>query len=541
MLAPLLNFPLLLFLLLLPVTLSAAWFLRSTGLGASVSGRPLISIALLPPIILFGCLLVFAILYLGSPTFTDHIEPNTAIVAWIYAQGGQLYHAVDAAERYAFFYGPVPYIATSWIYDLVGPGVFAAKLAGFICFLLTIAVILLSVRKRFGKQLVPYIVALGYFAIVALFFKNHSFWSKPDPFMILATAVGLYACLMRPGRFAWLLCGIALGISVNAKVTGAVYFLPYLAWFFDRDGYRAPLVILLAGAVVALLPFWPTGQVSLVNYLHWLQAAGGHGLSAVLMVQNALFLGFLLAPLIFFVIWQGGSVGLRSWFITRRLVLFGAAVSGLLILVPASRFGSGPHHSLPFLPPLAFLTAHAVSNVFAYKPVTKWSVYGFWAPLAALLIAASLKAGMAFYSGAGVALAQRNGASVAAELETIARDYPDKHIYMGYGDDSSYVATFVRAELVYMGNPYLIDPSAMMDFQQSGIQIPQATIDRMLGDEKALWLIPANQEPFTLSNRYFRHQDGLLFDENFRSAFVNHFRKSETRDYFDLYLPADSD
>ena len=541
MLAPLLNFPLLLFLALLPVTLSAAWLLRGTRIGASVSGRPLISIALLPPIILFGCLLVFAILYLGSPTFTDHIEPNTAIVAWIYAQGGQLYHALDAAERYAFLYGPVPYIVTSWMYELVGPGVFAAKLAGFVCFLLTNVVILLSVRKRFGKQLVPYIVALGYFAIVALFFKNHSFWSKPDPFMILATAVGLYACLMRPGRYAWLLCGIALGISVDAKVTGAVYFLPYLAWFFDRDGYRAPLVILLAGAVVALLPFWPTGQVSLINYLQWLQAAGGHGFSTMLIVQNAVFLVFLLAPLIFFVFWQGGSVGLRSWLMTRRLVLAGAAVSGVLILVAASKSGSGPHHFLPFLPPLAFLTAHAVANVYAYKPVTNWSVYGFWAPLAALLIAATLKAGMAFYYGAGVALAQRNGVGVVAEVKTIAREYPDKHIYMGYGDGSRYVTTFVRAELAYMGNPYLIDPSAMMDFQLSGIEIPQATIDRMLGDEKALWLIPTDQEPFTIANWYFRYQGGLLFDENFRSAFKDHFRKSESRKYFDLYLPLDTD
>lgn len=541
MLAPLLNFPLLLFLALLPLTMSMAWLLRNTGPGALISARQLTVVALLPAVVLFGCLVVFAVLYLGSPTFTDHIEPNTAIVSWIYAQGGQIYHALDAAERYAFLYGPVPYIVTSWMYDLLGPGVFAAKLAGFICFLLTITIIVVSVRKRFGRQLVPCAVALGYFAIVALFFKNHSFWSKPDPFMIVATAAGLYACLMRPGRYAWLLCGIALGISANAKITGAVYFLPYLAWFFDRDGYRAPLVILLAGAVVGLLPFWPTGQVSLLNYLQWLQAAGGHGLSGVLILQNAVFMLFLLAPLIFFMAWQGGSVGLRSWVKTRGLVVGGAAVSGLLILLAASKQGSGPHHFLPFLPPLAFLTAHAVSNVYAYKPVTNWSVYGFWSPLAALIIAATLKAGIAFYYGAGIALAQRNSVDIVAELRTIENDYPDRHIYMGYGDGSAYVTTFLRSELAYMGNPYLIDPSAMMDFQLSGIAIPQATIDRMLGDRKALWLIPANQQPFTIPNWYFRQQGGLLFDEQFRSAFTNHFRKGESRKYFDLYFPADTD
>ena len=42
-----------------------------------------------------------------------------------------------------------------------------------------------------------------------------------------------------------------------------LYFLPYLAWFYDRDGYRAPLVILPAAAVVALLPFLSPERISL--------------------------------------------------------------------------------------------------------------------------------------------------------------------------------------------------------------------------------------------------------------------------------------
>jgi len=539
LLAPLLNFPLLLFLALLPLTMSCAWALRRAQLVSAP--RALITIALLPPLILILGHLLFAILYLGSPGFTDHIEPNTAIVAWIYAEGGQIYHALDAAERYAFLYGPVPYIASSWMYGLLGPGVMAAKMAGFLCLLFSFLMIIISVRKRFGGQLVPCIIALGYFSLVALFFKNHSFWSKPDPFMIAAVAVGLYACLMRPGRNAWLLCGIALGVAVNAKITGAVYFLPYMAWFFDRDGYRAPLVISLAAGVVGLLPFFASDQTSLVNYLLWLQAAGGHGLSFVLLIQNAVFMLFLAAPLLLFLAWQGGSVGLRSWLKNRKLVVFASAVATLLILVAASKPGSGPHHFLPFLPPLAFITAYAVANVYAYKPVTNWSVYGFWAPLASLVIAATLKSSVVLYYSLNVVAAQANGAAVVAEINTIATDNPDNNIYMGYGEGDSYVTTFSRPELAYMGMPYLLDAPALMDFQFSGIEIPQATIDRMLADKSAIWLIPAHQEPFALVNWYYRQSGGLLFDKNFRASFNNNFRLAKSLHYFDLYIPVEQE
>ena len=278
MLAPLLGFPVLLFIVIFPLTLVLAALLRSEPLHQHFS--PVVSLvtaALVLLVLGIAGHFLFAIMYLGSPTFTDHIEPNTAIISWIYAQGGQIYHSLDAPERYAFLYGPVPYIATSWMYALLGASTFAAKIAGFLCLLTTSVFIMLAVWQRFSGRIIPCLVALGYFSLIALFFKNHSFWSKPDPFLMACTAIGLYSCLMRPGRTAWVLCGIALGIAVNAKITGVLYFLPYLAWFFDRDGYRALLVTSLAAAVTALLPYWAIDQVSIINYTAWLQAAGGHG------------------------------------------------------------------------------------------------------------------------------------------------------------------------------------------------------------------------------------------------------------------------
>jgi hypothetical protein len=531
-----LSLPLLLLLALLPLTLFAVAVLRSMASRWSFSPAvPLV--AAVSAILTLAVLthILFASLYLASASFTDHIEPNTAIVAWIYAQGGQIYHSIDAPERYSFLYGPVPYIATAWVYELIGTGTTPAKVAGFLCLLLTFVLIAMSAWRHFRGQLIPCIVALGYFSLLALFFKNHSFWSKADPFMIVAAAIGLYTCLMRPGRNAWLVCGIALGIAVNAKVTGALYFLPYLAWFYDRDGYRAPLVILPAAAVAALLPFLSPERISLLNYLAWLQSAGNHGVSMLLLLQNVVFILFIMTPVWLFLLWQLGSVGIRSWFARRKLVCITAFLAGLLALIAGAKPGSGPHHFLPFLPAVAFLTAHAAARVYAYRPTTSLSIYGFWAPLGAFLLAATIKAAVAAYFLINVVLSHANEVAVKDELTAILAAKPQNHIYMGYGNGDRYISTFLRTELAYAGQPYLIDLPALLDFDFSGIAIPAATIDKMLADKSAIWLIPAGEEPFTMVSWYQLDTDKLLFDERFRDAFNQNFVLIESLDYFDLY------
>ena len=58
------------------------------------------------------------------------------------------------------------------------------------------------------------------------------------------------------------------------------------------------------------------------------------------------------------------------------------------------------------------------------------------------------------------------------ELTTILAANPQHHIYMGYGDGTRYISTFLRTELAYAGQPYLIDLPALLDFDFSGVAIP---------------------------------------------------------------------
>jgi len=75
-----------------------------------------------------------------------------------------------------------------------------------------------------------------------------------------------------------------------------------------------------------------------------------------------------------------------------------------------------------------------------------------------------------------------------------------------------------------------------MDFQYSGMEIPQVTIELMLADKSSIWLIPAGQEPFEITNWHYRHQGRFLFEDNFRSVFNANFQRHSSTDFFDLYI-----
>jgi hypothetical protein len=283
-----------------------------------------------------------------------------------------------------------------------------------------------------------------------------------------------------------------------------------------------------------VLPFL-SPAVSLSNYIAWLQSASDHGLSIGLFIQNTLFVLFACIPILLFLLWEKRVEGAVSILAGHKLVTFASIVAVLLILVAASKPGSGPHHFLPFLPVLAFLTAGTVEEV-THAGSRRWTAYVFWGPVAAVLIAATLKAGFAFYYGVRVVNSQFAANKLIDEVASISAKYPDRNVYMGYGNGSRYTRTFVRNYLTYAGYPYFIDAPALMDFQLSGIEIPQATIDRMLADNNAVWLIPAGDEPFTILNWYFRFNEGFLFSDAFRDAFSRAFRKQDSATYFDVYV-----
>ncbi|MCP3999435.1 MAG: hypothetical protein GY727_00785 [Gammaproteobacteria bacterium] len=535
MLNQLLGMPALFFILLVPLCMAATAVFRSEVIAIDMR-KPLLWLAFAVLFIAILGHLYFAFTYLFSPSFIDHIEPNTAIVAWLYANGDQIYHPLDSAERYSFLYGPLVYVATGLLYKVFVATTLTAKLAGVSCLVLTMVILLIVIRRRFPEHWYPCVVALGYFSLLALFLKHHSFWLKPDPFIIVLASVGLLACLTDNKRSAWLMLGVALGCAVNAKITGAIYFFPFLAWIYERDGFRPVFFSGLTALLVAALPFLLSETISLPNYIAWLQAARSHGLSKYLLVQNTVFILFACIPVFIFLFWQRGVKTTAGWLTEHKLVVAASLVALLLIIVAASKQGSGPNHFLPFLPALALLTASASVIVYSSNEPGGRAAYYFWAPLGAMLIVASVKAGFALYYGVLVTNGQISAERLTEEINEVAAGYPDRNLYMGYGDGTSHTTTFVRNNLAYAGYPYLIDSSALMDFQLSGIEMPQSTIDSMVKDGSAVWLIPEGQEPFTLLNWYYRPYNHFLFNDEFRSAFNEIFKKVSSTKHYDIYV-----
>jgi hypothetical protein len=527
----LLGMPLFLFLALLPVLLAGTYCVIRIDI-APGPGKFLLQLVLLVLAIALLAHIWFAVAYLFAPGFRDHIEPNTAVLAWLFYSGQPIYHPIDAAERYAFLYGPLAYMATGVLYGLFGASTFTAKLAGLICLVLTFAGVTAAVARTNAGKWMPVLIALGYMALLALFFKNHSFWSKPDPFMMAATAFGLFACVLNNRRAAWLLCGLCLGLAVNAKITGGIYFLPLLAWFFERDGFRAVIATGLVALTVMVLPFIASANISWINYLTLLQAAGDHGISRTLLLENGLFILLAAMPALLFIFLERYQTGQFSIVMRHKWVSGSALLAVLLILVAASKPGSGSHHFLPFLPLLAFVSARVCMQVYG-DVVTPAASY-FWGAMLALLLAVVIKSSVALYYGLRIVNHQA-GRQVVADVTAIIESYPERNIYMGYGNGSKYTRTFYRNQLAYNDNPYLIDAPAMMDFQFSGLEIPVATIDKILADGSAVWLIPAGQEPFTIVNWYYRQTNGLLFDDRFRQAFDANFHKVASTPSFDVY------
>ncbi|MDP6435737.1 MAG: hypothetical protein QGG46_00690 [Gammaproteobacteria bacterium] len=493
---------------------------------------------LIPPIValIFASVVIlhlgYALAYLFAPVYFDHIEPNTAAVAYLFNRGEPVYHEIDAAPRYSMLYGPAHYVLNGFSYRLFGHSDTAFKLTGVLCLLTTFGFVGWSVRRIPDTRLRDVLTGLGLVAALALFFRNYSFWSKSDSIMMAFVALGVFSCFCRRPVLAAVICGIGLGVTMNGKLHGIAYYLPLIALHFQRDRWRSLFVIGGVSFLIALAPFVLFGNISLPNYLNLVRSAGAHGIGPAILLQNALTALFLLLPLVCLLVYSGRA-GSVEWLRNNRLVVFAGTIGVLLIVIAGAKPGSGPYHLLPFLPAIAVL-----SVVFYKQAQQRGATAGFWIPFCSFILVAVIKA--VYSAGFGIALVAKfeQPLLVIDDLQQIVAANPGKNIHMGYGDGTRYPRTFYRTQLVFAGKPYLLDAAALMDFDFSGVKIPKATLAAMNEDPDALWLIPRDQQPFTLKSWLQRFdEDGFLFDAGFRRNFQDRFVLRETSGYYDLWVP----
>lgn len=455
--------------------------------------------------------------YLLLPEFLfDHVEPQIASVAFRAAEGAPIYHALEAAPRYALLYGPLAYLALVPSYALVGAGLLAAKIPGAAA--LALALLLLYATLERLRPTAEALAALSVVALALMGFGATGYWIRPDPLLMLAAAAPLPFIGKRPWRAAAAL-GIAIAVAAGLKAHGPIYLLPPLVLLWARHGWRPAGLALLVGAALTPLSFLhPT--VSAADYIDWLRLAGRHGLGFGVLAADLQQAAILALPM---------ALLLRRGGPTERAVLaYAAAIALTLVAVSfiAAKPLAGPRHLMPFLP----LVAHAC---FELRLRAAWPAAGWRGRLAAAWILT-----LVFMAVGGqyqvLDEARRYAANrgAAAEIERILADRPGQGVEMGYSG-RSYRLSHLRPLLVFAGNPYTLDAAALMDMQRSGLTLPAATLAHIEACATPLWLVPKGEPPFEMLNIY--PPNPPLFDRAFVDAFRRRYAIEDSGDYYDVW------
>jgi hypothetical protein len=479
--------------------------------------------------------------YAFFPQHGDLFEPLVSDVAWYFWTGKPVYHAANAVECYSMVYGPNLYLFTGVFEGWFGPSVLASKLGGVLAAHGTLAGLFWLLRRHGSLALA--FIGTGLFALLNLHFGTMSFWLRPDPYLTLFVALG-YVAAGSPARLAPIGLGIAMGICVNLKVHTVLYFLPAVAWVITRGVTGRQVLMSIAAAVVTVfLPFVLFANISLAHYLETIRGQAKHGLDAGVFRSVVEWFFALLLP------WL--VMGLHAWQAARReagerlraarLILAGLLGGGLLLAVPASKFGAGPHHFV------AYGLVVILMSVVVLKPAPGFVWSRSWAGAVACALTASWFLSLtltSFLTGKYIAFstggaARQSAAAVVEDVRAVvARQGKDHVLLMGAAGNAQLGQLNTRPWLVFGGAPIGLDPAALMDFKRSGeAERDLETFARAIKQREGrslMWLVPRGAEPFFVQTFYPPYDD--LYGAKFRADFARLFVRLESSAFYDLYV-----
>ena len=462
--------------------------------------------------------------YFQLRVFFDHAEPTVAAIAWLFNLGQPVYHAPDAAERYAHIYGPFAVMIPAGFLAALGPGMAQAKASGIAAGLLTLALVSHLVRRPTNARTA--IVLTGLFAAQALIFRNLAFWIRPDSFQMLFVAAGLLGATSARPWIASLALGISTGILVSLKFTGFLYALPAAGLLASAHGLRWIGPCAVAAVATAALPFLAFDNVSFAHFRYWVGLSANNGVGFVTLRQNVEWAAFVLLPVAPTLLAELPSPADRR----RRGSMMAGLVAGIVgVVIAASKPGAGPYHVMPFLPVVFYALALHVGAV--PDRVRRQAAFRYGAP--ALAIVSTILAvcqQVFFFAG----IAETGGTRFVDDLERFAAAHPGRTIAMGYGKTGERL-TFSRALLVFQSGAYLLDAPAIQEYQMSGQELPPQTIAALAACRVDLFVFPKESDPFTAGNKYPAVRDRPLFSAEFRRVFFERYAREADTGYFQVW------
>ncbi len=474
----------------------------------------------------FAAFIALAIWYAIDKRYYDFAEPTMPAVAWMFEIGKPLYPPPEAAEQYAHIYGPMAFIPLAAAMRLLGTDLSVTKWVGAGAGILSLLLLFTVLRARIGTQLA--VTVTGYCALLLLVFRNAAFWVRPDSLELLCSSIGLWAALSR-SRVSWLVLGSSAGVLWNLKFTGPLYSVPLFVLLLERTNRRQFALASVTAATVAVVPFAGFGNISFHDYGTWILVSGAKGILWATLRQNVEWALYLVAPL---VVALGITVRQQPLTVLSPAVAISLIVALGSVAVLASKPGAGPYHLLPFFPLIAFLTGLQIHHLRVDEASRRVLVLGISFTAVAMLIAIAQQ--MSFVS----TVRQIDAVGPAADVTRFLDQHTGAAIQMGYSSDER--LTFVRPLVVFRSGMYLLDQPAIQEHQLAGIEIPPAAVSALRACAVAYWLVPKSGEPFSAINRYPMTQGRPLYGTEFRQAFFESYRRSESTEYFDVWTCAKS-
>lgn len=478
------------------------------------------------------------VLYPTWADFADPAEANVAIVSWLFHQGQALYPKLDAAERYINNYGALSYVIQSAFLSVLKPNIFSAKVAGCLAGLASLGLIFWLIRDRLGWK-------AGIFgsAIVSLCFLaqtsasgllTSSFWVRPDSLLLFFTVLGLFLVVRGQRSIAILGSAIALGISTNLKITAFLHFIPIYALLLYRFGLISVLSSSGIAVFVSALPYFIFAQISFTNYWTWLQQVRLKGINSAQIPKNLLWTGFIALPVAIAFIQSllTNFDSLKRWS-SKHFLYCTTLIAGIVVnAVISSTRGALENNMLPFVPLFVYLAI----ELFQIPTHSKQSKLITPINLSAA-IAFTLSLCLAVYSTEVKFIDRMTtapGHQAIADLDRIMAANPNRTIGMGYGAVSYQLSTY-RPQLVFAGNPYLLDSASLMEMQASGMDnTPESTLNAIRTCQTEIWLIPKKNPPFQVYSYYPPLQK--LFSNKFRETFAEHYDRQSSSNFYDLWV-----
>lgn len=485
---------------------------------------------------LIGIAILFTVslIYLWRTVLLDHAgEVTISAVSWLLYHGSPLYTTLDAPERYSLQHGPIIYLVVGGIMKLLGPSIFTAKLSSLLSLLAINVISWYWFRRFFNSKTSLWLLGLEVWLLLKYYYL---YLVRDDALMVLCTLVGIYFATTKRGRASAIL-GMALsfGVLVNLKVHGILYAIPALTLVYQRFGRKALFLSLGCLVCIFMLPFL-LPNISFVNYVQWLTLSTEHGLSSKIFIGNlSMAILFCLLPLTLAIHLR---CNITQFFKENKSFIGALGVTLLLVAIIGSKRGSGSHHLAPIIPMIMYVVVLVVqyrtANIGNYNsPKFSWgyrigNLLGFIVLITLMFNAANGQGRIIRYMEVNILKQAR-----IEEVHFIQAKYQGNTMAIGYGEERSYrLYDELIPMLVFDGNPYLLDVSALDDMSAVGLPIPETTIYSLAQGSTKIWLLPRGEKPFSLADGY---NGAPLFNEHFRQIFLANYTIIENTRHFDVW------